>query len=213
MLKDTINGIIQNKKAELEAKYEANKDEIHAEGEKIKAKFKKIGIISGFVAVGLAVLLAIGLFTEPKIETLPSSNQIAIQQKASIVPSEPPKIKQVEKAIEPEAIEEIPEEKIPEPQEEIQEPVEAPPEETKTPVEPPKEETPAVVPAPVEVEEPKEEQEKEYDFVLNTNTYKYHNTYCSDGKKIKSKNRWDYHGTILEVEKMGYVACKKCGGT
>lgn len=212
MLKDIINDIIQNKKAELEAKYEANKDEIHAEGEKIKAKFKKIGIISGFVVAGLAVLLAIGLFTEPEIETVPESKEIIVEPELSDEEKWDNQMEEWREILREEGFDIEEPEEILEPQEKIQEPVEAPPEETKTPVKPPKEETSAVVPAPVEVEEPEEEQEKEYDFVLNTNSHKYHSPYCSDGKSIKSKNRAEFHGTISEVESKGYVACKKCGG-
>jgi DNA-entry nuclease len=48
------------------------------------------------------------------------------------------------------------------------------------------------------------------DYVLNTNTYKFHYPWCSSVKKMKSKNRWDYNGTRDEVIQMGYDPCKNC---
>lgn len=49
-------------------------------------------------------------------------------------------------------------------------------------------------------------------FVLNTNTHKYHDPHCSSVKDIKPSNYREYVGTREEVEAMGYVACKRCGG-
>ena len=48
------------------------------------------------------------------------------------------------------------------------------------------------------------------DYVLNTNTYKFHYPWCSSVKKMKSKNRRDYYGTRDEVIQMGYDPCKNC---
>lgn len=47
-------------------------------------------------------------------------------------------------------------------------------------------------------------------YVLNTNTRKFHYTWCSSASQIKTKNRWDYTGTREEVINMGYVPCKRC---
>lgn len=181
-------------------------------------KYGLLGVLAISIISAIPTFITALFSDEP--EELPETNQIAVEQVENVPESNElhfaPQVnetpaEEIPEEIAEEVSEEVPEE-IPEPQEEIQEPVEAPPEEIETPVEKPKEKTPAVVPAPVEVEEPEEEQEKEYDFVLNTSTNKYHDIYCSDGKRIKSKNRAEFHGTISEVESKGYVACKKCGG-
>ena len=48
------------------------------------------------------------------------------------------------------------------------------------------------------------------DYVLNTNTMKFHYPSCRHVKTIKSSNRWDYHGDREEVINMGYIPCKTC---
>lgn len=48
------------------------------------------------------------------------------------------------------------------------------------------------------------------DYVVNTNTDKFHYPSCSSVKKIKESNRWDYHGTREELINMGYDPCKNC---
>lgn len=52
----------------------------------------------------------------------------------------------------------------------------------------------------------------EEDFVLNTNTRRYHDPSCSSVEDIKPENRWRHSGTREEIEAWGYVACKRCGG-
>jgi DNA-entry nuclease len=47
-------------------------------------------------------------------------------------------------------------------------------------------------------------------YVLNTNTKKFHHTWCSSVNSMKSKNRKDYTGTREEVINKGYVPCKIC---
>lgn len=54
------------------------------------------------------------------------------------------------------------------------------------------------------------ESQAEKTYILNTNTRKFHMTYCSSVKTIKEKNYAEYVGTAAEVEAMGYVGCKKC---
>ena len=51
---------------------------------------------------------------------------------------------------------------------------------------------------------------QKFDYVLNTNTGKFHYAGCGDAKRIKEKNRKDYHGTRNEVIDMGYTPCAKC---
>lgn len=48
------------------------------------------------------------------------------------------------------------------------------------------------------------------DYVINTNTGKFHKPLCKSVSKIKDSNRWDYTGTRDEVIGMGYVPCKNC---
>lgn len=48
------------------------------------------------------------------------------------------------------------------------------------------------------------------DYAVNTNTKKFHYTYCSSADDIKASNRWDFHGTRDELINMGYVPCKRC---
>jgi len=47
-------------------------------------------------------------------------------------------------------------------------------------------------------------------YVLNTNTMKCHKPGCSSVSTIKAKNRWDYSGTIAEIQSMGYSPCQRC---
>lgn len=48
------------------------------------------------------------------------------------------------------------------------------------------------------------------EYVLNTNTHRFHYLYCSSVGEIKEKNRLDYSGSREEVIKMGYKPCKRC---
>lgn len=49
-----------------------------------------------------------------------------------------------------------------------------------------------------------------HDYVLNTNTHKFHNPECKSVKAMKDKNRLDYHGTRDSVIRQGYEPCKNC---
>ena len=53
-------------------------------------------------------------------------------------------------------------------------------------------------------------QSGEVDLVLNMHTMRAHLTTCSSVHDIKPENRMDYHGTIEEVQTMGYIACGNC---
>lgn len=48
------------------------------------------------------------------------------------------------------------------------------------------------------------------DYVLNTNTKKFHYPQCSSAKSIKDKNKAAFHGTREELIAMGYDPCGKC---
>lgn len=52
--------------------------------------------------------------------------------------------------------------------------------------------------------------EKEWNYVLNTNTKKFHYTGCSSVSDIKPSNRRDVTATRGEVVAQGYEACKRC---
>ena len=72
---------------------------------------------------------------------------------------------------------------------------------------------------PVKVEEtkPVETQKPEpapgetgIDYVLNTNTKKFHYPSCSSVKKMSEKNKGFYTGMRDEVIAMGYAPCGNC---
>ena len=48
------------------------------------------------------------------------------------------------------------------------------------------------------------------DYVLNTNTMKFHYSWCSSARKIKESNRWFFNGSRDDVTAMGYKPCKRC---
>lgn len=48
------------------------------------------------------------------------------------------------------------------------------------------------------------------DYVVNTNTKKFHYPSCSSAKSIKSSNRLDYSGMREELIGQGYDPCKRC---
>lgn len=66
---------------------------------------------------------------------------------------------------------------------------------------------PAPAPDPVPTVEPTAEV---HDYVLNTNTKKFHRPDCSSVKTIKDKNRSDVTDTRENIISYGYVPCKKC---
>lgn len=48
------------------------------------------------------------------------------------------------------------------------------------------------------------------DYVLNTNSHKFHYPDCESVADMNPKNRKDFTGTREEVIAMGYVPCKRC---
>ena len=48
------------------------------------------------------------------------------------------------------------------------------------------------------------------DYILNTNSLKFHYPNCYAAKKISDKNRKEYHGTRTSVIEQGYDACGIC---
>lgn len=51
---------------------------------------------------------------------------------------------------------------------------------------------------------------RQYTYVLNTGTGKFHVPSCSSVKKIKDSNRQEYTGTREDVIAMGYEPCGSC---
>ena len=50
----------------------------------------------------------------------------------------------------------------------------------------------------------------EPNYVLNTNTSKFHYPDCKSVSDMNPKNRRDFYGTREEAIAMGYVPCKRC---
>lgn len=47
-------------------------------------------------------------------------------------------------------------------------------------------------------------------YIINTNTGKFHYPWCSSVGKMNESNKWYYNGTHDDVVNMGYVPCKRC---
>lgn len=52
--------------------------------------------------------------------------------------------------------------------------------------------------------------EKEYSYVLNKNTKKFHYSSCYSVKQMENSNKRFYNGTRTEVIEMGYSPCGNC---
>lgn len=63
-----------------------------------------------------------------------------------------------------------------------------------------------IIPVPDQQKEP----QSEFDYVLNTNTKKFHFPSCSSADDIKATNREDYIGSRDDLIAQGYVPCKRC---
>ena len=48
------------------------------------------------------------------------------------------------------------------------------------------------------------------DFVLNTNTKKYHYPSCGEINRMKEENKSYYHGSAQDLDNQGYTPCGKC---
>ena len=55
-----------------------------------------------------------------------------------------------------------------------------------------------------------EPQVHESQYVINTNTRKFHVPSCSSVRKINAENRLDYYGTKEDLLNQGYEPCQKC---
>lgn len=55
-----------------------------------------------------------------------------------------------------------------------------------------------------------EAPQQSYNYVLNTNTRKFHYSWCGSVKQMKPKNTSYYNGTRDEIIAMGYSPCARC---
>lgn len=54
------------------------------------------------------------------------------------------------------------------------------------------------------------QSDSDCDYVVNTNTKKFHHPYCSSVNRINDENRWNYYGSRDELIDEGYEPCGKC---
>lgn len=59
---------------------------------------------------------------------------------------------------------------------------------------------------------PKEDggEEEERDYVLNTNTHKFHDSSCPSAEDMRKENRQEFHGTREELIDQGFEPCGNC---
>ena len=151
-------------------------------------------LLAGLLAV-MAVLSMVSCSSDEP-ETV-----VEAEAPAVIVEAPEPEIVEV---VEPVTQEEIVEPELPVEPEEVVEP--AAPVVVPEIVEPVTEEPAAEEPA----EEPAEPAPELHDYVLNTNTKKFHKPTCGSVGKIKEKNRADFTGTRDEVLGRGFDPCGSC---
>lgn len=69
-------------------------------------------------------------------------------------------------------------------------------------------------PAPTQVQTPSvsttAQSAPTCNYIINTNTGKFHYSWCSSVKRMSESNKWYYTGTRDNVIDMGYVPCKQC---
>ena len=69
---------------------------------------------------------------------------------------------------------------------------------------------PVVIPEPSEEPEPTEEPAPVFDYILNTNTKRFHWPDCKSVLDIYPQNMQPFTGTRDEVIAMGYTPCGNC---
>lgn len=98
-------------------------------------------------------------------------------------------------------------ETVPVPQEQAEEPEPAPQDQPEEPESAPQVQAEAPVQEPEPVQEP---QPQGTDYILNTNTKKFHYPDCGSVKQMKESNKQMYTGSRDDVIAQGYDPCKKC---
>lgn len=69
---------------------------------------------------------------------------------------------------------------------------------------------PTAAPTPTPDPEPDTNSQTQANYVLNTNTYKFHYPSCSSVNQMKESNKQYFSGTREEVIAMGYDPCGRC---
>ena len=64
--------------------------------------------------------------------------------------------------------------------------------------------TPTPTPTPTPTAEPAA------DYILNTNTEKFHLPTCSSVNQMNEENKWYFTGSREKILSMGYQPCKRC---
>ena len=53
-------------------------------------------------------------------------------------------------------------------------------------------------------------EEKEADYIVNTNSRKIHLPTCSSVDDMAEHNKWYYVGSLEDLKEQGYTPCKRC---
>ncbi|MDE7239279.1 MAG: hypothetical protein K2N41_06150, partial [Lachnospiraceae bacterium] len=69
---------------------------------------------------------------------------------------------------------------------------------------------PLVIPPPTVTPTPESQESASANYILNTNTHKFHYPSCDSVQEMAERNKLPYSGTRDEVIAMGYVPCKRC---
>ncbi|MDE6419750.1 MAG: DNA/RNA non-specific endonuclease [Lachnospiraceae bacterium] len=67
-----------------------------------------------------------------------------------------------------------------------------------------------VLPSPTVTPTPEPQEIASPNYILNTNTHKFHYPSCDSVQEMAERNKLPYSGTRDEVIAMGYVPCKRC---
>lgn len=132
--------------------------------------------------------------TEPATTSPQIKETEAVTEPSTTKPTEKPVVKPTEPTTKPTT---TPTSKPTEPVTEPTKPVSKPTE-------------PSTKPSKPATEPSNNNSQTDSDYVVNTNTKKFHFPYCSSVNRISDKNRWDYHGSRDELINEGYEPCGKC---
>lgn len=69
---------------------------------------------------------------------------------------------------------------------------------------------PVVLPSPTVTPTPEPQESASPNYILNTNTHKFHYPSCDSVQEMAERNKLPYSGTRDEAIAMGYVPCKRC---
>ncbi|MCM1045046.1 MAG: DNA/RNA non-specific endonuclease [Candidatus Gastranaerophilales bacterium] len=70
---------------------------------------------------------------------------------------------------------------------------------------------PETLPVPASEQQVQQTEEPQgIDYILNTNTHKFHYPSCDSVDEMRDKNKWAYTGSREDILSMGYEPCKRC---